>query len=105
MSALPGPSKRKSDETPTDILAKKKNTDITNSSPRKRKLEQMIQFCKNKIGNQSHKIKRLQKRNQRLRKKITNIDEILTELEKKICMAKENLDCLKNTNVEVGLQL
>lgn len=82
-----------------------KNIDATGgsncSTPRKKKLKGQLRFCQEKIVKQGLKIKRLQSKNQRLKKKIKNIDEVLLRLEEKFAMAKENLDCLKNTNVEV----
>lgn len=72
------------------------------STPKKKKLKRQVKFCENKIKNQGLKIKRLQSKNRRLTKKINNLDEILTRLEEKFSMAKENLDCLRNTNLEVG---
>lgn len=71
------------------------------STPREKKLKGQLRFCKEKIVNQGLKIKRLQSKNRRLKKKIKNIDEVLLRLEEKFAMAKENLDCLKNTNLEV----
>lgn len=76
----------------------------TTSTPRKKKLKRQIRFCENKIIKQGLKIKKLQSTNRRLKKKINNIDEILKRLEEKFAMTKENLDSLKNTNLEVCIR-
>lgn len=64
-----------------------KNIDVTGgsncSSPRKKKLKGQLRFCEEKIIKQGLKIKRLQSRNRRLKKKINNIDDVLLRLEEK----------------------
>lgn len=61
----------------------------------------MLQWTQSKIRKQHLKIKRLQTRNRRLKRKINNIEEILKSLEKKFAMSSENLLSLKNTNIKV----
>lgn len=75
----------------------------SSSTPRKRKLKGQLRYCRDKIKKQDLKIKRLQTSNRRLKKKISKIDEVLASLEEKFFMSKENLDCLKNTNLKVCL--
>lgn len=74
-----------------------------NDTPRKRKLQQMIKTKQSVIERQKKQIKRIQAQNRRLKKKIFKIEDILSDLQHKFLMRNEDVNALKNTNLQVHL--
>lgn len=73
----------------------------TCSTPRKRKLINKLRWTENKVKKQNIKIKRLQTQSRRLKNKLFNVEDVLKKLQEKFAMTNENLESLKNINVQV----
>lgn len=71
------------------------------STPRKRKLKQIITTKDAVIKKQNKQIKKIQAQNRRLKKKVFKMDDIINDLEKKCLLRHEDLSTLKNSNLQV----
>lgn len=71
------------------------------STPRKKKLKQIIFTKDTVIKRQRKQIKRIQAQNRRLKKKIFKMEDIINDLQSKFSMRHEELSNLKNTNLQV----
>uniref|UniRef100_A0A2H1WR26 SFRICE_033363 n=1 Tax=Spodoptera frugiperda TaxID=7108 RepID=A0A2H1WR26_SPOFR len=70
------------------------------TSPRKRKLLNIINTKEHIIKKQRLQIKRIQAQNRRLKRKLNKIEDILNNIQEKFCLKDEDTNILKNINLQ-----
>lgn len=70
---------------------------------REKKLKQLIECRDTKIKQQALKIKALEAKNRRLKKKIASLQEVLDSIEKRNFINTEHLHHLQNINLTVSI--